>query len=178
MGVGTVKPLYSCNAPAQSGATDTRRLVVLAFLVAVALVVSFIESMLPPAILLAPGAKLGLGNIAPLIALIILGVGDAFIVTALKCLLGAIVTGGVSGAYVFRAVGHARACRRSVVVLHGVRQNFGSNDKPYRRNRVQLRTARRCELGNGRKPFDIAAVVGYGGTARGRVHWTVGVLYS
>lgn len=97
MGVGTVKPLYSCNEPAQSGATDTRRLVVLAFLVAVALVVSFIESMLPPAILLAPGAKLGLGNIAPLIALIILGVGDAFIVTALKCLLGAIVTGGVSG---------------------------------------------------------------------------------
>ncbi len=76
---------------------DTRRLAVIALLTAVSLVASFIESLLPPLIPIAPGAKLGLGNIAPLVALIILGVGDAFIVTLLKCLLGAFITGGVSG---------------------------------------------------------------------------------
>ena len=76
---------------------DTRRLTTLALLVAVSLVASYIESLLPPLIPIAPGAKLGLGNIAPLIALIVLGVGDAFTVSALKCLLGAFITGGVSG---------------------------------------------------------------------------------
>ena len=42
------------------------------FLVAVALVVSLIESALP-SFPLAPGAKLGLSNIAPLFALLMLG---------------------------------------------------------------------------------------------------------
>lgn len=76
---------------------NTRRITVLALLVAVALVISLIESMLPSPVLLAPGAKLGLGNVAALIALIVLGVGDAFIVAGLKCLLGALITGNVSG---------------------------------------------------------------------------------
>ncbi len=75
----------------------TRRLTLIAFLVAAALVVSLIESMLPSLIPLAPGAKLGLSNVAPLMALIVLGVGDAFAVMLLKCLLGATITGGLSG---------------------------------------------------------------------------------
>lgn len=79
------------------GASNTRRITLLAFLVAVALVVTLIESMLPSPILLAPGAKLGLGNVASLIALIVLGVGDAFIVVGLKCFLGALIAGRVSG---------------------------------------------------------------------------------
>ncbi len=80
-----------------NGIIDTRRLTVLSLTVAVALVATFIESRIPPLISVAPGAKMGLGNIAPLIALIVLGVGDAYIVTAVKCLLGAFITGGVSG---------------------------------------------------------------------------------
>lgn len=76
---------------------DAKRIAILAFLVAVSLVVSFIESMLPSPILIVPGAKLGLGNIASLIALIVLGISDAYIVAALKCLLGALITGSVSG---------------------------------------------------------------------------------
>lgn len=76
--------------------SPTRRLVLLAFSVAIALVVSLIESMLP-SMPLAPGAKLGLSNIAPLFVLIVLGVGDAFIVMILKCLLGATLSGGLSG---------------------------------------------------------------------------------
>lgn len=92
------KMLYRANRSERSeGRIDTRRLTVIALLTAVSLVASFIESLLSPLIPIAPGAKLGLGNIAPLVALIILGAGDAFIVTALKCLLGAFITGGVSG---------------------------------------------------------------------------------
>lgn len=75
----------------------TKRLVLLALLTAIALVISLVESMLPSPIPLAPGAKLGLGNVAVLIALIVLGVGDAFIVMLLKCLLGALITGNLSG---------------------------------------------------------------------------------
>ncbi|MCM1368434.1 MAG: Gx transporter family protein [Roseburia sp.] len=75
---------------------DTRRITFTALLVCVALVVSLIENMFPPLIPLAPGAKLGLGNIAPLLALIILGVADAYVVAAVKCLLGALISGNLS----------------------------------------------------------------------------------
>ena len=76
---------------------DTRRLTLLSLLTAVALVLSLVESMLPPLLPVAPGAKLGLSNIAPLIALILLGVSDAFAVMLAKSLLGAAITGGLSG---------------------------------------------------------------------------------
>ncbi len=76
--------------------SSTRRLTLLAFTVAVALVVAVLESMLPSPPL-APGAKLGLSNIAPLFALLALGVGDAFIVMILKCVLSATLSGGLSG---------------------------------------------------------------------------------
>lgn len=76
--------------------SPTRRLTVLAFAVAVALVVAVVESLLPSPPL-APGAKLGLSNIAPLFALLALGVGDAFVVMILKCMLSATLSGGLSG---------------------------------------------------------------------------------
>lgn len=100
MGAGTVKNkarrLYA-DVKTDRGAFGTHRMARLALLTAIALVTSLIESSLPSPILLAPGAKLGLGNIAPLIALIIAGAADAFIVMLLKCLLSALITGGLSG---------------------------------------------------------------------------------
>ncbi len=81
----------------ESNRFDARRIAVLAFLVCIGLVVSVIENMFPPIIPLAPGAKLGLGNVASLLALIVLGTPDAFVVAILKCLLGAVVSGNVSG---------------------------------------------------------------------------------
>lgn len=75
----------------------TRRITVAALLLCIALVVSLIENMFPSLIPLAPGAKLGLSNIAPLLALILLGISDAYVVAVLKCLLGALLSGGLSG---------------------------------------------------------------------------------
>ncbi len=79
------------------GVNSTRRITTLAFLVSVALIVSLVESAFPSIIPLAPGAKLGLSNIAPLIALIALGVPDAFCVMLIKCFLSALISGGLSG---------------------------------------------------------------------------------
>lgn len=79
------------------GKFDTRRITTLALLVCVALMAGLVENAFPPIMPLAPGAKLGLGNIAPLLALIMLGVCDAYSVMLVKCLLGALMSGGVTG---------------------------------------------------------------------------------
>ncbi len=83
----------------RSARFDTRRITTLAILTCVAAAVSFFESAFPPLIPMAPGAKLGLSNVAPLLALILLGVGDAYIVMSLKCLTGAMFSGGMSLMY-------------------------------------------------------------------------------
>lgn len=75
---------------------DARRISILALLTCIGLIVSVIENMFPPPIPLAPGAKLGLGNVAALIALIVLDVPAAYIVAILKCVLSALISGNVS----------------------------------------------------------------------------------
>ena len=80
-----------------TGRLDTRRLTMLALLVCIAVLAGIVENAFPPLMPLAPGAKLGLGNIAPLLALILLGTPDAFLVLIVKCLLGAFLSGGVTG---------------------------------------------------------------------------------
>ncbi len=89
--------VLGANKSVRSARFDTRRITFLALMLCAALVLSLIENMLPPLIPIAPAAKLGLGNIAPLLALVLLGVPDAYIVAALKCLLTATLSGGLSG---------------------------------------------------------------------------------
>ncbi|MCH5163215.1 MAG: Gx transporter family protein [Clostridiales bacterium] len=96
--------------------SSTRRLTFLAFSVAVALVVAFVESMLP-SLPIAPGAKLGLSNIAPLFVLIVLGVGDAFTVMILKCLLSATLSGGLTGLMYSLPAGLASLAVETVLML-------------------------------------------------------------
>lgn len=85
------------NKARRDGKADTRRITTLALLVCVALIAGLVENAFPPLMPLAPGAKLGLGNIAPLLALIMLSVCDAYAVLLVKCLLGALISGGVTG---------------------------------------------------------------------------------
>jgi heptaprenyl diphosphate synthase len=65
-------------------------------LVALGLVLQIIEGALPP-ILPVPGAKLGLANLATVIALVMLGPGEAMAVTVLRCLLGGLLRGSFVG---------------------------------------------------------------------------------
>ncbi len=77
---------------------DTRRVTNLALLVSVGLVLSIIESTFPPLLPL-PGAKLGLANIATVIALYMFGPWMALEVTILRSLLAGILRGSVIGLF-------------------------------------------------------------------------------
>jgi len=82
----------------------------IALLVAAAAAISLVENAFPPLIPVAPGAKLGLSNVAPLAALVLLGVPDAFAVMLIKCLLGAALSGGLSGLMYSVPAGLAALC--------------------------------------------------------------------
>lgn len=75
-----------------------RRLACLGVLTAAALCLSWLESLLPLA-LPVPGAKLGLGNIAVMIALFLLGPVSASGVMLLKCLLTCLLFGNFSSLF-------------------------------------------------------------------------------
>ena len=65
------------------------------FLVAVALALHIIESMLPP--LPVPGAKIGLANVATLVALQFIGFWPAVAVSAIRSVLGGALSGKFLG---------------------------------------------------------------------------------
>lgn len=75
----------------------TRRLVLTALFFAVSLVLSLVESGLPPLPLPVPGVRLGLANIAVMYALFFLGRGPAFAIAVLKAGFAALTRGPVAG---------------------------------------------------------------------------------
>ena len=72
----------------------TKRLVRAAILLAVALILGFLETLLPPIFPMLPYARIGLGNAAVLLALLGLGVPYAAVILVLK----SVVIGLFSGA--------------------------------------------------------------------------------
>ena len=76
----------------------TKRIVVSAVLVALALALSYVERLIPLQLLIPlPGVKLGLANVVTLIALYLLGSKSAFTILVLRCLFGAVFGGGITG---------------------------------------------------------------------------------
>ncbi len=75
---------------------DTKRLVTLSALIAVAMILSYIESLIP-AFVAVPGVKVGLSNIATVFALYALGWPYAIIVSVIRVLLSALLFGNVVG---------------------------------------------------------------------------------
>ena len=71
-------------------------------LTALALVLSYLESLVPP--LWVPGVKLGLANIVTLFALYALGPGQALMILTARCLLGAVFAGNMN-ALIFSLLG-------------------------------------------------------------------------
>lgn len=77
---------------------NTKRLTLCALMISVALVLSYIERFIPLQLLIPmPGIKLGLANIVTLMALFFWGAKYAFVILILRCLLGAVFGGSVSG---------------------------------------------------------------------------------
>ena len=79
----------------------TKKMVLLSILVSIALVIYLIEAQIP---ILFPGIKLGLANSISLVALILLGWKEAFLIMVLRTLLGSMFGGSLS-AFMFSIAG-------------------------------------------------------------------------
>lgn len=73
-----------------------RKLTILAMFISAALVLHVVEGMLPVPLPM-PGVKLGLANIITLIAILFFNFRETFIIVVIRCLLGSIFGGSVSG---------------------------------------------------------------------------------
>ena len=76
----------------------TKKLTLCALLVSMALVLSYIERLIPLQMAIPiPGIKLGLANIVSLVALYLLGGSYAYGILALRCFLGSVFSGSITG---------------------------------------------------------------------------------
>lgn len=73
---------------------QNQRLVIMALMVALGVILHRLEALLP---LPTPWVKLGLANLMTLMALVYLGIREAFIVTLLRVILGSILAGTFLG---------------------------------------------------------------------------------
>lgn len=81
----------------------TKRLAVFSMLVAVAMILSYVESLVP-AFVAIPGIKIGLSNIATVFALYTLGVKSAIYVSVVRVSLSALLFGNTA-AFIFSISG-------------------------------------------------------------------------
>ncbi|MDY6795322.1 MAG: Gx transporter family protein [Actinomycetota bacterium] len=96
------------------GDSRARMVSQLGLLVALGLVLQVIEGAIPP-ILPLPGAKLGLANLATLVALLLLGPVEALAVNILRCLLGGLLRGSFIGLTISLSAGTA-----AILVMAGI----------------------------------------------------------
>lgn len=76
----------------------TKKIALSAILIALALALSYTERFIPLQLVIPlPGIKLGLANIVTLVALYLLGWKDTLWIVVLRCIMGAIFGGGISG---------------------------------------------------------------------------------
>lgn len=88
--------------------TPTKKLAIIAMLVAQASVLHFLESLLPNPIPI-PGVKLGLANIITLLALLIFDFKTAMQITVLRTILGSMLSGTLFGVGFFMSFSGAVA---------------------------------------------------------------------
>lgn len=75
---------------------DSKKITKIALVLAIALIVSLVENILPPLVPVLPFAKLGLTNVVLLFAILIIGVPEGFLILILKCLFMAIFSANFS----------------------------------------------------------------------------------
>lgn len=79
----------------------TKRLTLMAVLLAMSLIIFVIEAQLPPPVSI-PGIKIGLANVITLVSLCTLGKKEALLILTLRIILGSIFTGsGIAVLYSF-----------------------------------------------------------------------------
>lgn len=76
----------------------TKRLTLCAVLISAALVLSYMERFFPLQMVVPlPGIKLGLANVVTLTALYLLGARNAFVILTIRCVLGSVFGGSITG---------------------------------------------------------------------------------
>lgn len=74
----------------------TKKVVMCGIFLALALIVSLIESYIPPIIPILPYAKIGIGNVILLACFLLVGWKEGYIVLLLRCVLNAVFAGNMS----------------------------------------------------------------------------------
>ena len=74
-----------------------QRMARIGVLAALSLILVVVESFIPPLFAWAPGAKIGLGNIVILLAIVTQGYPSALAILLIKCLFGAVYGGNMFG---------------------------------------------------------------------------------
>lgn len=74
----------------------TKKIALSGLFLALVLIVSLLESLLPPIVPALPYAKLGLGNVVLLMCFVLVGVREGYCVLLLRCLFAAVFAGNFS----------------------------------------------------------------------------------
>lgn len=101
-----------------------RQTAFMGLLFAAALVLSFVESMLPVLPMLPPGVKLGLSNIVTMYALFTLGTGPGFTMAILKSLFVFLMRGPMTAALSLAGGLFSVCCMLVIALLPGIRKNY------------------------------------------------------
>lgn len=75
---------------------DGKKIAVIGILAALALIIGFVETMLPPVFAMVPYARLGLANIIILLALVLYGMREGLIILLIKIVMLAVFAGNPS----------------------------------------------------------------------------------
>ena len=76
----------------------TENIALCGVMISLALALSYVERLIPLQMLIPlPGVKLGLANIVTVVAVYLLGYKSAYAILIVRCLLGAMFGGGISG---------------------------------------------------------------------------------
>ena len=103
----------------------TKKLTTMAMLFALAIVLSFVESLIAPMFALPPGVKLGLGNIVVMYCMVYMGYSSAFQVSALKGLFSFLTRGFTAGVLSFTGG------MFSIIIMYVLRRLFGEKINYY-----------------------------------------------
>lgn len=97
---------------------DTKRLTVLSALIAVAMILSYVESLVP-AFVAIPGVKVGLSNIATVFTLYLLGAPAAICVSLVRVLLSSLLFGNFAS--LLYSIGGAVLALASMILMKKVK---------------------------------------------------------
>ncbi|MEG0753213.1 MAG: Gx transporter family protein [Angelakisella sp.] len=103
---------------------SVRNIAFTGLLFSMALVLSFLESMLPVFPMLPPGVKLGLSNIVTMYALFTLGAPSGITIAVLKACFVFLMRGFVGGALSLAGGVTSVACMLAISLLPGTKRNY------------------------------------------------------